>query len=264
VQEADQVRIPPLYIAPHADDEPLISSAMKATIAASVLYEDDRLLVLNKSPGIAVHGGSGLSWGLIDVLQQLGIKARKLYLAHRLDRDTSGCLLIAKDPLTLQELHGKFRDRAIRKSYQALVVGNWPEQIDRVDTDLIKVKHKSAETYMAIGPTGKHAETSVLQVDRFRAISLMRFEIATGRTHQIRVHAASVGCPIAGDRKYGNATFNQVLRQKGFRRMYLHAHTVHVDLSGSSGPLQICAPLSDDMKLLIEKLRGDEIQFDSV
>ncbi|MCW8956217.1 MAG: RluA family pseudouridine synthase, partial [Gammaproteobacteria bacterium] len=182
------------------------------------------LLVLNKPAGLAVHGGSNVQYGLIETLRQSRPDADMLELVHRLDRETSGCLVIAKSRQSLSLLHDQFRsDSDMEKIYQAIVVGRWQGGERMVDAPLQKNNLKSGERMVEINAAGKAAQSLFTPLAYYDEASIMQVKLFTGRTHQIRVHACHVGHPVAGDRKYGNDHYNQTLKDRGFRRMFLHA-----------------------------------------
>jgi 23S rRNA pseudouridine955/2504/2580 synthase len=211
-----------------------------ARVNAAIIYEDERLLVLDKPSGLAVHGGSGLSFGVIEALRAAR-PDETLELAHRLDRDTSGILLITRKSAALRTLHALLRDGAVEKKYLALLVGRWELGRKLVDAPLLTDARKSARTQFAL-------------VQQFGArASLVEAALHTGRTHQIRVHAAHCGHPVAGDPKYGDAEANLALRQLGLTRMFLHAHSVSFDWP-QGGQVSISAPLPDDLKAVLDAL----------
>jgi len=227
LQQGDEVRIPPLVDAEKRVAR--IPEAVIARVTRDVIYEDDAVIVLNKQPGLAVHGGSGLVFGLIEALRQArGCKT--LELAHRLDRDTSGCLLVAKHRPALVPLQQAFRDHRVEKTYLALTAGRWTQTECTVRKPLRKNQLQSGERMVHIDETGKPAVSHFRVVEQFEGAALVSVRIETGRTHQIRVHAASLGHPIVGDEKYGDRQLNQQLRQAGCKRLYLHAeHLVLLD-----------------------------------
>jgi 23S rRNA pseudouridine955/2504/2580 synthase len=224
-------------------------------LSAAVLYEDARLVVLNKPSGIAVHGGSGLSWGLIEAMRFLRPQDAELELVHRLDRDTSGCLMLSKRRSALRDLHGLIRDKAVDKRYLALLVGSLPRDEALVDVPLRKNLLRSGERVVSVDrETGKPARTLFRRVRRLGDFTLAEVEPITGRTHQIRVHAAYLGAPVAGDAKYGDAEANRRLRNLGLKRLFLHAHALIFHPKHRQRPLHVEAPLPAVLEVVIAQL----------
>lgn len=248
----DQVRIPPVRVAApvdrgHPDDDAL------ARIETRVLYEDARLLVMDKPSGMAVHGGSGIGFGVIELLRAARPEARFLELAHRLDRDTSGLLLVAKKRSALRELHQQLRDRELGKRYLALVGGRWRGQDRTVDQPLLKNSLRSGERVVRVDPAGKPSLTRFTALRRYADSTLVAVDIMTGRTHQIRVHAASIGHPVAGDDKYGDEGFNKQMKERGLKRLFLHAARLRLP-QPDGPPLLLEAPLGEPLERLLECL----------
>ncbi len=252
LKAGDQVRIPPVRVT-----EPRASNPAQGaidTLARSILYEDERLLVLDKPSGMAVHGGSGLSYGVIEALRALRPDAPYLELVHRLDRDTSGCLLIAKRRSELRTLHELLRRGAVEKRYLLLVRGDWSQGPWKIDAPLRKNQVRSGERMVRVDDEGRRALTHFRFLEGYGNASLMEAELKTGRTHQIRVHAAHAGHPLAGDDKYGDAAFNRELRQKGLKRLFLHAHFVAFRDAERDREIEVSAPLAPDLRKLIQQL----------
>jgi len=249
----DQVRIPPVRIAEEAPDA-TISNSLEAVLAASVLYEDDGLLVINKPAGLAVHGGSGINLGLIEALRLMRPQARSLELVHRLDRDTSGCVMIAKKRSMLRYLHQQLREGHIDKRYLALVTGRWPNRRKLVSAPLLKNNLQSGERMVNVSPEGKKSVTEFAIVKRFELCTLVEARPITGRTHQIRVHALHAGHPLLGDVKYGDKDSCQHFRQLGLKRLFLHAASLTLQLPGDGGRIVVEAKLSDDLQGLLQAL----------
>ena len=252
----DKVRIPPARI--NETQQATIPDAVLKLIDESVLFENDDLLVLNKPSGLAVHSGSGLAFGVIEALKQ-HYPDRFLELVHRLDRETSGCLIIAKNRIALTKLHDLFRDESrsgIGKYYLALVEGQW-QGINTINAPLQKAV-RSGEHIVEVNDEGKHATSHFEAKKIYKNASLMEIKIETGRTHQIRVHAAHADHPVAGDKKYGRNEFNQSLKKAGLKRLFLHA--ARIELPGlnpkSNKPLIIEAPLNDELQQVLEKLES--------
>jgi 23S rRNA pseudouridine955/2504/2580 synthase len=248
----DLVRIPPIRQAERQKVQP--GDNLLELIDRSILFEDKRLLVINKPPGMAVHGGSGISFGVIEALRALRPDFPYFELVHRLDRDTTGCLLIAKKRSALRQLHELFRSDQLQKHYLALVRGPWTEGKRKVDARLQKNILKSGERMVEVQPEGKEAISYFEPIEPYQSACLMRVILKTGRTHQIRVHAAHIGHPIAGDQKYGDPAFNQRMRALGLNRMFLHAAYLSFELP-ESGEISINAPLSDELQSFLQKLQ---------
>jgi len=251
--EGDQLRIPPLRRAlPPAPLQP--SAGLTARLAAAVLYEDERLLVLDKPAGLAVHGGSGVSLGLIEGLRALR-PGSELELVHRLDRDTSGCLVISKRRSTLRWLHAQFRDGAIDKRYLLLLSGPLPQPALTVDAPLLKNLLRGGERMVSVDPAaGKSARTHFRRLRCLGDLTLAEARLETGRTHQIRVHAQHLGTPIAGDDKYGDAAFNARLRRVGLKRLFLHASALSFRPHAEADAVHIEAPLPAALAQVLARL----------
>ncbi len=248
----DEVRIPPVR---QADARtPLPASRVRADwIQACVIYEDQDLLVLNKPSGLAVHGGSGISLGAIELLRAVRGPREHLELVHRLDRDTSGCLLVAKRASALRALHAQFRDGSIDKRYLALLIGRWPGRARTVDAPLITDERRGGERHVRVDAEGKSALTRFVPLERFAEATLAEVHLTTGRTHQIRVHAASIGHPVAGDERYGLAD-DPVVAKYGLKRLFLHARSLAFT-SPHNGALTIDAPPGDDLTAPLDRIR---------
>ena len=253
LQSGDQVRIPPVRVATTSAIEP--GRQASAALADSILYEDDRLLVLNKPAGMAVHGGSGLGYGVIEALRALRPKAPYLELVHRLDRATSGCLMIAKRRSMLRELHAQLRDRTIDKRYLLLVQGVWRGGGRRVDLALSRDQVRGGERVVRVARDGQEAATRFTPLELFAETTLLRARPLSGRTHQIRVHATALGHPIAGDGKYGDPAFNLALRARGLRRLFLHACELRLTLPDGD-PLRVVAPLAPELEAILDEHRA--------
>jgi 23S rRNA pseudouridine955/2504/2580 synthase len=255
LRHGDQVRIPPVRMSAERDVQP--GEQALARLDEAVLYEDDRLLVLNKPPGMAVHGGSGLSFGVIEALRALRPNAPFLELVHRLDRDTSGCLLVAKRRSELRTLHELLRSGAVEKRYLLLARGDWSTGATNITASLSKNLLQGGERVVRVDPLeGKDARTLFRFLEKYPGASLMEAELKTGRTHQIRVHAAHAGHPLAGDDKYGDPEFNRRLRALGLKRVFLHAHYVAFRDEERNREIEVSAPLGDDLRKLIQQLEA--------
>lgn len=256
LQSGDAVRIPPVRVAETgAPVNP--GTQVLRRIESSIIAEEKGFLLLNKPTGIAVHGGSGLKYGVIEALRVLRPDAPYLELVHRLDRDTSGCLLIAKRRSVLRELHRLLRENGMDKRYLALVKGQWTGGERKVDAPLLKNTLKSGERVVVVSDEGKSAMSIFRPVKVFADASLVEVSLLTGRTHQIRVHAASIGHPIAGDEKYGDETFNRQMKKHGVRRLFLHARSLAFSLAGLDEqlpPYNFTAPLGDELEAVLNAL----------
>ncbi|HEU5337683.1 MAG TPA: 23S rRNA pseudouridine(955/2504/2580) synthase RluC [Sulfuricaulis sp.] len=252
LEAGDVVRIPPLRQAP----PPLKAKEAEgfAWLLPRIIHEDEDLMVVNKPAGLAVHAGSGVTVGLIEALRGLRPQAPFLELAHRLDRDTSGCLLLAKSRPTLIRLHRMLRDGRIEKTYLALVAGAWRGGAREVRASLEKNRPRSGERMVEVSEDGKEAASVFMVQQRYSSCSLMEIRLLTGRTHQARVHAAHAGHPIAGDDKYGDRDFNRHLQQFGLKRMFLHAWRLQFSHPLTNRKMNVEAPLPAELTALLERL----------
>ncbi|MGH8503654.1 MAG: RluA family pseudouridine synthase [Gammaproteobacteria bacterium] len=247
----DCIRIPPVRVA--ARDPKAAPDAPR--LEAAVLLEDDDLLVLNKPAGLAVHGGSGVDYGVIEILRQARPHAPLLELAHRLDRGTSGCLMIAKSRPMLNALHRLLHGGGIDKCYLALVSGGWAGGAREVTAALERLPGHSRVT---AGQRGKDATSLFTPVTRFDRSTLLEVATLSGRTHQIRVHAAHLGHPIAGDDRYGDHGFNREMRKYGLRRLFLHAARLEFQRPDTGRRYRIEAPLDPRLARVLENLRSGD------
>jgi len=255
LQVGDKVRLPPIRL--EQVEGPLPPSrSLQSAIEAAVIYEDKDILVVNKPAGIAVHGGSGLSHGVIEGLRASRPDLTELELVHRIDRETSGCLLIAKRRAALRELHARLREREMDKRYLALVCGKWTLGTKKLDMPLKTNEKQGGERLVRVHPDGQSAESTFKRIESYgKWATLMEVHIGTGRTHQIRVHAAYARHPVAGDEKYGDRDTNDALKQAfGLRRMFLHAHSLSFIRPGTDEPFSISAPLSEELQAVLDKL----------
>ncbi|MFC3914186.1 23S rRNA pseudouridine(955/2504/2580) synthase RluC [Pseudaeromonas sharmana] len=249
----DEVRIPPVRVA-EANELPSARLSSIQALEQQILYEDDVLIVLNKPAGMAVHGGSGLSFGVIEGLRALRPDARFMELVHRLDRDTSGCLMIAKKRSALKHLHEQLRLKTMRKQYAALVRGQWQSHVRSINAPLLKNVLQSGERIVRVNPEGKPSETRFHVLKRFADATLVEASPITGRTHQIRVHTAHAGHPIACDDKYGDQLFDQRMRDLGLERLFLHASKLTFQHPVSGSEMSLEAPLAPHLQALLAKL----------
>ena len=248
----DRIRIPPVRVLP-APEPGKPAPDLLARVRAAVIREDPRLLVLDKPAGVAVHGGSGVSSGVIEALRALRPE-ESLELVHRLDRDTSGCLLVARDAPTLRVLHALLRTDGFEKRYLALLKGRWELGDKRIDVPLRTDTRVGGERTVRADASGKPSTSRFRPVQFFgRVATLVEVELDTGRTHQIRVHAAHAGHPVAGDAKYGDETFNREMRDLGLTRMFLHASSLSFNWP-QGGEFSVNTPLPAELAAVLEKL----------
>jgi 23S rRNA pseudouridine955/2504/2580 synthase len=251
LRAGDQLRLPPVRIA-RRDERP--APPINRKLREAVVYEDDHVLALDKPSGLAVHGGSGVNFGVIEQLRTLRPEARFLELVHRLDRDTSGVLLIAKKRSALTSLHEQLRSGGVKKHYLALVKGVWHNPRQNVHLKLRKYVVASGERRVSVDTGGQDAHTVFELQKRWQTCSLLRAELKTGRTHQIRVHLAHLDFPIAGDDKYGDPEFNKTLSRSGLKRMFLHAASVGFRHPSTGKALTITAPLPLALQKFLDAL----------
>lgn len=255
IQNEDLIRVAPIRISENTNE---VSTKLNivANLEKQILFEDDRLIVINKPSGMAVHGGSGLSFGLIEAMRALRPDARMLELVHRLDRDTSGCLVIAKKRSALRHLHEQLRNKTVQKFYHALVKGQWSTKLTRVTEGLKKNDLKSGERVVVVDNiNGKESETRFKVLKNFENATLIRAFPVTGRTHQIRVHCQIKGHPIACDSKYGYENFDEDMRKLGLKRLFLHAASIEFTHPSTDERIKIEAPLEHSLQNLLTKLK---------
>ena len=253
LEEGDRLRIPPVRT-PERDTPVIPVDALRHRIESRILFEDEDLIVLNKPSGIAVHGGSGLSYGVIEALRAMRPEAKFLELVHRLDRETSGCLLLAKKRSALKDLHLQFREDDVNKVYLALLAGQWARSKQMVDAPLKKNVLKSGERMVKVARDGKSAMTNFKAIQKFRDATLVEASPITGRTHQIRVHAQHLGHPLAGDERYGQDAQNRFFKDLGLRRLFLHAKEAGFRHPRSGVPMKIEAPLDEELERFLKGL----------
>jgi len=246
LEEGDQVRIPPVRM---DERQSPVSAEGREWLLERVLYEDDAILAIDKPSGLSVHAGSGVTTGLIEALRALRADLPFLELVHRLDRETSGCLLLAKSRPALTQLHSALRDGGVEKHYLALVQGAWRGGARRVKAALAR-----DDAGVSADDAGKDAESIFTPRERYADCTLVDVELLTGRTHQARVHAAHIHHPIAGDDKYGDRMFNRHLRKFGLKRLFLHAATLRFLHPQREVTMQVEAPLPDELKQVLERL----------
>ena len=251
----DDLRIPPVRTAAG----PLAAKPPPRALALPVLYEDEALIAIDKPPGLAVHGGSGISFGLIEQLRAARPQARFLELVHRLDRDTSGVLLVAKKRAALLALHATLREGGADKRYLVLVRGRWRDAMRRVELPLAKFVTGQSERRVRVEPDGGRAARTVFRRRQVWSaveppLSLLEAELHTGRTHQIRVHLTHLGFPLAGDDKYGDFAWNRALAKQGLKRMFLHAWHLSLPHPVTGRGLELEAPLPADLAAFVARL----------
>ena len=265
IQTDDLIRIPPVRVAERA-----AKSSLQPVPARhfEIVYEDDALLVVNKPSGVAVHGGSGVSFGVIEQLRRVRPEAKYLELVHRLDKDTSGLLMVAKKRSALVKLHEMLRNDHPKKIYWALGVGAWQPALRHVRLPLVKYTGAAGEKMVRVGSAedGQSAHSVFRVLDTFSgerlhsvgvsALSWVEATLKTGRTHQIRVHMQASGCPIAGDERYGDYQANRRLQKLGLKRMFLHAYSLELDHPLTGEKLVLQAALPDDLQRFLDGLRA--------
>jgi len=250
----DTVRIPPVRLPAQA--APSLTGGKDRYLSPVVLFEDSRCLVINKPAGMAVHGGSGLSFGVIEALRAGRPDTEYLELAHRLDRETSGCLLLARRRSFLRAFHALQRDGRVLKRYLALVAGRWQGEACTVDAPLRKNRLRGGERVVCVDTGGKPAVSVFTPLARYPDATLVEVELLTGRTHQIRVHATHSGHPLAGDEKYGDRAFNRSMRDRGLRRMFLHARRLSFPDPADDGVIDVTAPLDPALQAVLDHLES--------
>ncbi|MBP8267411.1 MAG: RluA family pseudouridine synthase, partial [Zoogloea sp.] len=241
--EGDEVRIPPIRL---AEKEAVAPVPMGKPF--DIVFEDEALLVLDKPAGLAVHGGSGVSFGVIEQLRRQRPEAKFLELVHRLDRETSGLLIVAKKRSALTVLHDMMRDGKVQKRYLTMVAGRWLNPLQHIKQPLLKYLIDNGERRVSVNREGKPAHSIVRLVKRWRDFSLVEVELKTGRTHQIRVHLSHAGFPLCGDDKYGDFALNKQLEKEGLKRMFLHAAKLAFRHPLTDQAIELFAPLPAELE----------------
>lgn len=256
----DNLRIPPMRIAERPQNE--VDEAAKQRTDLPIIYEDDAMLIIDKPEGIAVHGGSGVSFGVIEALRRQRPQAKFLELAHRLDRETSGILLVGKKRLALTALHDMFREHGAGadKRYLVLVKGRWMNNTQHVKLPLYKYLTEGGERRVMVRDDGKASHTVFRLLARWPGMSLIEAQLKTGRTHQIRVHLSHLGFPILGDEKYGDFSLNKVLKRDGLKRMALHAWRMAFKHPLTGDPLESFAPMPDGIRSYIAAVDAQNVR----
>lgn len=254
----DSIRIPPVRVA--EKEEHAVSPKLEkvSALAECILYEDEHVMLINKPSGTAVHGGSGLSFGVIEGLRALRPEARFLELVHRLDRDTSGGLLIAKKRSALRSLHEQLRLKQMQKDYLALVRGQWQSHTKVVQAPLLKNILQSGERVVKVSSEGKPSETRFKVEERFEFATLVKASPVTGRTHQIRVHTLHAGHPIAFDDRYGDRDFDTQLASTKLNRLFLHASSLTFIHPSTGEKMRIEAPMDKTLRYCLQVLRNQK------
>jgi 23S rRNA pseudouridine955/2504/2580 synthase len=252
VAAGDRIRIPPVRVAERGEEE------AAPHFKLPVIYEDDWIVAIDKPAGVAVHGGSGVSHGVIESLRSMRPQARFLELVHRLDRETSGVLLIAKKRSALTALHEALRVHDVDKRYVVAVAGRFRNERQRVRLALAKRTTRDGERRVSVSEEGQEAETIFHRLARGADASLLEAELLTGRTHQIRVHLAHLGHPVLGDDKYGDFELNRALRKRGLKRMFLHASRLAFTHPASGARIELVSPLPRDLERFAATIRSAE------
>ncbi len=253
LQEGDIIRIPPLRLAPPAIKN-ILNTKLAELLEKSIIFEDKYFFALNKPSGLAVHGGSGVHLGVIEAVRLLRPQLKFLELAHRLDRDTSGCLLLAKKSSSLKEVHELLRLGEIKKTYTALVARHWPKSLIKIDAPLHKNQLQSGERIVRVQTEGKNSLTEFSVQHYYTESTLVAAMPITGRTHQIRVHAQFAKHPIIGDEKYGDKEINKKMRQLGCKRLFLHASQLEFTLRSIGKTITLNAELPEDLNQFLKRL----------
>lgn len=256
LQAGDVVRIPPVTV---EEKTPEVAPSTKlnrvAELEQQIIFEDDHLLILNKPSGTAVHGGSGLKFGAIEALRALRPEARFLELVHRIDRDTSGILLVAKKRSALRHLQAQFREKTVKKYYFALVMGEWKNSCKVVNAPLLK---NEVNSIVRVNPNGKPSETRFSVLEKFTQATLVQASPITGRTHQIRVHTQYSGHPIAWDDRYGDRRFDAYTGQHGLDRLFLHAANIRFVHPATEASMEMNAPMGEQLEAVLASLRSEK------
>ncbi len=248
----DKVRIPPIRIS--SPSVTAVPVSLRKRLEAAVIHEDARLIVIDKPAGMAVHGGSGLSFGLIESMRRLKPAYATLELVHRLDRATSGCLMISKRRSELRALHEMLREGQIEKRYLALLAGRLTE--DRIVCQAaLSVRRRGGERHVEVDADGRVSRTEFFRLQEYRSATLVEVLLGTGRTHQIRVHAAHLGVPVAGDDRYGNQAANKQFATQGLGRLFLHALSLRFVRPHDGDDFHVSAPLDDSLREFLDRLR---------
>lgn len=254
----DEVRLPPVRTSPEKVRRPPDDAIER--LSRRIVYDDERVVVVNKPAGLAVHAGSGIDFGVIDIMQCMEKKDRDIFLVHRLDRGTSGCLLLARDREALRSLQRALQEDRMTKYYLALVKGRWEQQEQRLEMSLRRNKIRGGERLVQVDRDGKPSVSVFTTLRSFAGkpgqagCSLMRIKLITGRTHQIRVHSAESDHPLAGDQRYGDEQFNRQMKSYGLNRIFLHASAITFPHPDNDQDMTLEPPLDDDLQQVLEQL----------
>ncbi|MDH3388508.1 MAG: RluA family pseudouridine synthase [Gammaproteobacteria bacterium] len=251
LQIGDLVRIPPVRLEPERSVKSGPPGRLLKKLEQEVLFENEHILIIDKPAGLAVHSGSGVDYGVIDAARLLRPQC-EIELVHRLDRDTSGCLMLAKHRQSLLAMQALLQDNLLVKNYRAMVQGNWPADLVEITHPLQKFHLANGERRVRVDAGGKPACSLIRLLQSGNLFSVIQVELVTGRTHQIRVHCQAEGHAIAGDDKYGDPEFNRAMRQRGIRRLMLHASSLELPRSSYTPELVINAPLPAEFEGLPE------------
>lgn len=260
LQEGDSIRIPPIRQSENASES--LDGSRYAFLSKAILFEDDALLVLNKPSGMAVHAGSGIKVGVIEALRALRTDLKYIELVHRLDRETSGCLVLAKKSKALKILHEDFKTNSLKnarldKRYLTLVRGRWKHGQRRVTKALDTNAKRGGERIVVVDKAGSYASSIMTPKSVGDIASLLEVKLLTGRTHQVRVHCQSEGHPVAGDQKYGDREFNKRMKSSGLSRLFLHARSIIFSHPVSQAQIKVEADLPADLKVVLQNLALD-------
>ena len=256
LKSSDIVRVPPVRVSQaNPDSKPSPKLAKVSQLEERIVYEDNHLIALNKPSGIAVHGGSGVNYGVIEALRSLRPQQKFIELVHRLDKETSGILLIAKKRSALKHLQDQLRKKLMQKDYLALVRGEWQKHDKLINAPLLKITLKSGERIVRVNAEGKPSQTRFKIVQKYQGATLVKASPLTGRTHQIRVHCQYTGHPIACDDKYSEVKFDDSMREQGLRRLFLHAAQLEFTHPDSEERMTVKAELDSDLNDVISKLK---------
>jgi len=256
LQVGDQVRIPPVRLESESRDKSKPPRGLLTRLEQAIVFENEHILIINKPAGLAVHAGSGVDYGVIDAMRLLR-PADDIELVHRLDRDTSGCLLLARHRQALLEMQVILQNRSINKKYNAVVRGSWPRELTEITHALKKIHLPNGERRMQVDGAGKQALSRFTVLHDGKLFSLIQVELVTGRTHQIRVHCQAEGHEIAGDDKYGDSGFNRAMRKRGIRRLMLHASSLELPQGKYTPEVVINAPLPAEFEQLFDRIDGN-------
>ncbi|NNE37638.1 MAG: RluA family pseudouridine synthase [Gammaproteobacteria bacterium] len=255
MQEGEKLRVPPVY-EQSSGDKIVPGSKSVELIKKNILYKDTNVIILNKPSGMVVHGGTGQAFGVIESVRKLfRDEDNCIQLVHRLDKETSGILMLARNMQYLKFLHKQFKDRQVYKLYKALLCGHIPDRVMRIELPLARNTVSSGERMVAVDAGGKQAQT-IIKLEKYVGNdSLVEVELTTGRTHQIRVHASEQGYPVAGDGKYGDKKYNKYLNKYGLKRLFLHAYKMRVPGNDNYRPVEVTAPIPEDLSAVLQSLQ---------